>query len=184
MTTTKRPKVVSAFEAAEETAAAAEAEAAAPEPEPDRDPDEPTPAEIAQALKRGVDTPEVDYEVMAAALVSRVMDAEAQGEVLTPITPTTAYQVAERPLQITGYQLRKSYYLDGSGVYLLLDAVDLSNGEVLLIMCGAVNVVAQVLRAAETGALEVPVRFEQRTSQAHPDRTLLWLRPYDQSPAQ
>lgn len=182
MTTTRRPRADNELPAAKaETPPPAPTEPP-PEPEPDQDPDTPTPAEIAQALTRGVDVPEVEPEVMAAALVDRIMDEDVPGDVLTPITPTTASLVAERPLQITGYQLRKSYYLDGLGVYLLIDAVDLSTGEVLLIMCGATNVVAQVLRAAELGALEVPVRFEQRTSQANPDHTLLWLRPYDQPP--
>ncbi|HEY5989328.1 MAG TPA: hypothetical protein VIV12_23545 [Streptosporangiaceae bacterium] len=182
MTTTRRPRATDGLLPTETPEPEPEPEQPTPEPEPDQDPDTPTLAEIAQALTRGVDVPEIEPEAMAAALVGRVMGLDDKADVLVPITPTTASLVTERPLQITDYQLRKSYYLDGLGVYLLIDAVDLSTGEVLLIMCGATNVVAQVLRAADLGALGVPVKFEQRTSQANPDRTLLWLRPYDQPP--
>lgn len=156
---------------------------AKPDPVP-VDPDEPTPAEIREALTAGFDAPDAEAAEIARALVQRIMGAEKREDLLEPIAPINAAQVLERRIGITGYQLRKSRYPDGLRVYLLLDAVELTTGELLLIYTGAVNVLGQVIRGTALAALDVPVKFIQRPSSLHPDRSLLWLVAADAPPPQ
>lgn len=155
-----------------------------PEPEPEPEPPawQASPAEIAAALQSGQDAGEPSDEDLTRALVDRVMGNELPQKWGEPIRPIPASQFTERPFAVLGYEIRKSYFLDNHGVYVLIDAVELSTGEQFLIQTSAVNVLAQVLNAADLGALGVPVKIVSQTSQVDPTRQLLWLRPVDLPP--
>lgn len=191
-------------------AKAAAARAQAPEPTPEETPapeetPEPTPeqgdqgdtvdappeeratqGDIAHALYQGLDVEVTDAQAIAWKIAQRIIAASTAEEVWEPLAPIDAAQLAltEKPIRVEAFEVLRSAFDSVAGVYLIIDAVDLGTGELLLVKCGATNVVAQLIRARELGALPENLKFQARQSALHPDRSILWLRkvPAEQLP--
>lgn len=92
------------------------------------------------------------------AIVSRMLDAEAPEQLNTTGELPSGEDMAGRVLIVTGLTRRKSDYEGGMGVYLVVEAVDASSGEVLRFGTGSTGIVAALAKAHSAGWL--PLRCE------------------------
>lgn len=102
--------------------------------------------------------PADDTETGAMSIVSRLLDAESPEQLNTLGELPSGEDVAGRVLIVTGLARRKSDYEGGMGVYLVVDAVDASTGEVVRFGTGSTGIVAALAKAHASGWL--PLRCE------------------------
>lgn len=93
-----------------------------------------------------------DPAAVAASIVASILQAPDAQSVLQQASTTQAVDVLDQRLLIRGQRFNKSDKADGPGFYAIIDAVS-DDGEVMLITCGARNVMAQIYRLGELGAL-------------------------------
>jgi hypothetical protein len=93
-----------------------------------------------------------DPAAVAASIVASILAAPDAESVLQQASTTAAEDVLGQRLLIRGQRFNKSDKADGPGFYALIDAVN-DDGEVMLITCGARNVMAQIYRLSELNAL-------------------------------
>jgi len=148
------------------------------------DSEEATPADISAAIMAGWDVEVADSTAIARQIAGRIFQAETPEALWEPIVPVGARDLTERPIRVFEFQALRSGQGNRKGVYVVIDAVDLVNGEKLLVTCGATNVVAKLLRAAEIEALPENLKFVLQPSRSNPDRMVIDLRlvPKEQLP--
>ena len=153
-------------------------------PEEDQEEDQATPEDVTRALRAGINVDVADETEVARRIVERIMRAETPDQLWEPIVPVGARQLSETPIKVFDFQALRSPHEGGVGVYLVIDAVDLLTGERLLVTCGASNVVAKLIRAAQLGALPENVKFTVTPSRANPERMVVDVRlvPPEQVP--
>ena len=118
---------------------------------------------VEAALKTGAELPEMepqDATEAARAIVARILDAPDVDAVFDQGKATSAVDVLDVPLLILNIRWQRSEYEgEGSTVYALIDAERADNGDELTITCGSRNVMAQLYRLAQLGALGTPVKI-------------------------
>ena len=118
----------------------------------------------------------VDPEEASREIVLRILASGDADQVFDQAGTTPCSDILNTPIKITGARAMKSAYESGATMYLLLDVVDLTSGESLLVTCGARNVMAQLYRLTQLDALPVDCRIvpsERPTAEGYRP---LWLK--------
>lgn len=93
-----------------------------------------------------------DPAAVSAAIVASILQAPNAEAVLTQATTTAAETIIGQRLLIRGQRFNRSDFAESAGFYAIIDAVN-DDGEVMLVTCGSRNVMAQIFRLNELGAL-------------------------------
>lgn len=110
------------------------------------------------------------------AIVQRILASESVEEVLAETEAIHARDVLGAALQITGYSFNNSTLGgDGPKFYMLIDCVD-DGGEAFKVTCGAVNVMAQLYRLAELGAIPGLFRIVESDKETSAGFRPMWLK--------
>jgi hypothetical protein len=136
-------------------------------------------AEILLRERPGSDLAQVsDPAEVATDIVRRILTSEGE-QALAQRTTTKAAEVLDKPLEIRAVRWLRSGIEDNPiGIYALVDAVDLGNGEELLVTCGGQNVMAQLLVLDRDESLPIKAYLEQMPETQRGFRPL-WLRPVE-----
>ncbi len=145
------------------------------EPDDLEETEDASPEEVYRALRTGIEIHVASSTEVARRIVERIMAAESREELWDPIVPVGARDLSMTPIRVFGFQALKSSMNNAVGVFLMIDAVDLSSGEKLLVSCGAPNVVGKLVRAAQLDALPENVRFTLKPSRLNPDQQIIDL---------
>ena len=97
--------------------------------------------------------PAAGTDTGAMAIVSRMLDAEAPGDLNTVGELPGGEDVAGRVIVVTGLTRHQSDYEGALGVYLVVDAVDATTGEVLRFGTGSTGIIAALAVAHSRGWL-------------------------------
>ena len=118
---------------------------------------------------------ETNPDQVAIDIIARILSANDAAEVLGGGSAIHARDYLDVPFVLTGVRLNKSSF-DGAGpdFYALLEGAN-SDGEKVVITCGAKNVMAQAWRLDDLGALPCPVVIKQSPSPTSNGFHVLWL---------
>ena len=131
---------------------------------------------VTKALLDGIELPEVESgEDASRSIVARILASEDAETVLADSAATPAQEVLGRPLQVYGVRWLRSAYEEGPVVFALLDVADIESGERMTVSCGARNVMAQLLRLDQLGALPVAVVIRKADKATANGYYPLWL---------
>lgn len=110
-------------------------------------------ARVLAFMQAGKETVAADPEAAQLDIVRRILSGDTPDEVLTQAEAMHSRDVLGESIIIDGFRYQESD-LEGGGIgfYMLLDCVT-PQGEPYVVTCGAVNVMAQLHRLAELGAL-------------------------------
>lgn len=95
----------------------------------------------------------VDPEQASRDIVRRILEAEDLDALFEQAGTIGCDDVLGKPLSFRDFRPMRSAFEEGAGMYFVVDAADLETGEQLVISCGARNVMAQLYRAKQLGAL-------------------------------
>jgi len=130
---------------------------------------------LAAFLTAAQSAPPVDPEQAMLDIVRRILSAGDAAEVLDQQTGIHARDVLDQPLQIVGFDYNESDF-GGTGpqFYMLLRCVD-DDGQEFRVTCGAVNVMAQLYRLGELGALPIRAKIVEASKTTAAGFTPMWL---------
>ena len=126
----------------------------------------------------------VDFDSMVSdpaevqkGMVARILAAESADDALTQGETIAARDIVGLPIEITGVRWLRSRVENASGipVYAAIDATDGTTGEKLVVTCGALQVIAQLVRFSQLDAFPLVAKFgttEKPTAQGYYP---LWL---------
>lgn len=108
-------------------------------------------------------------------IIARILKATTAADVLGREDVIHARDIADEPFTLLGVKFNRSEF-DGAGpqFYALLDATN-ADGEALKITCGAKNVIAQVWRLADLGALPCDVVLKESSKPTAAGYKVMWL---------
>lgn len=133
------------------------------------------------AVIRGVDEfTEVDDDAIQTDILERMLAAKSWEELTTPQVVEHAKDHLNKPLTFVGARLAKSTVENGSGVYMLIDAVD--GGKPILLSCGSSNVMTILAIALARDWLPADgliKQSEKATKSGYKPLNLLWAPPED-----
>lgn len=134
---------------------------------------------VEAALTAGAELPELEPQDAAAAgmeIAARILRAESVDEVFEQGGATPALEVIDVPLIVNGLRWNRSDYEgEGAKVYALIDATRADSGEELTITCGSRNVMAQLYRLDQLGALNTPVKIVRAERETARGFRPMWL---------
>lgn len=132
-------------------------------------------ARLVAFLSAATQSAPVDPEMAALDIVRRILAAEDASAVLQQTASIHAKDVLGDVLTILDYQYNESDIADsGTDFYMLVDCVD-ANGEAFKVTCGAINVMAQLYRLKELGALPLQARFVETEKTTRRGYKPMWL---------
>lgn len=99
-----------------------------------------------------------DPDAIALKIAQRRLAATSVDQLLAPQEVKSAREYVYRPLHITEVHFNKSRFDGGVQVYAIFDALDESTGEVGTFACGAADVLVQLFKLVEWGALPLTVQ--------------------------
>lgn len=117
-----------------------------------------------------------DPKQAALDIVERILASESVEEVLGETQAIHARDVLGNVLTIVGFTFNQSTLGgDGPAFYMLIDCAD-PNGETFKVTCGAVNVMAQLYRLNELGALPGLFRIVESGKETAAGFKPMWLK--------
>jgi hypothetical protein len=122
----------------------------------------------------GVPLAQEDEDVQEQ-IALRIMQAETVDDLLTPSTAEGLRDWVDKPIVIHDARLRKSNLPDGVGAYLVLDIEDAKDGKHYVATTGAINVMAQIIKAHNQGWLPMSCKVIEVVSNSDPSRKPQWL---------
>lgn len=132
-------------------------------------------ARVAEFLAAARDQEPVDPQQAALDIVRRILSADAVEDVLKVAEAVHARDVLGDVLTITGFQFNESAIGgDGPAFYMLIECVD-GNGEAFKVTCGALNVMAQLFRLNQLGALPGRFRIVESENATRAGFKPMWL---------
>lgn len=116
-----------------------------------------------------------DPDAIAARIVARILEAETLDDVFASQETTAAGDVLDKVLTVTDVSYNASDIGEGPGVYAIVTAKDPNTGDNLTISCGARNVMAQLFKCRDLGALPLNVRFKEAAKASSRGYRPMWL---------
>lgn len=113
------------------------------------------------------------------AIFARIMEAETPEEVFAQAGTTPWQDHIGRPFIVHAIRWLNSSYEEGAPVYALVEAADPETGEAVLLSCGGVNVMAQLLKLRGLDALPLAVKLMQAPKETAQGFRPLWLAPVE-----
>jgi hypothetical protein len=138
---------------------------------------EPSAQEILQAIVGGEDLPESSAQQSQAGIVARILASEDATGVLDMGEPTKAEDLEQVELDVSGVRWMRSTFDEGPGVYAVIDAVRVDNGEATKVTCGSVNVMTQLLRLQTMAAFPQRVKIVKSSRPTKSGYYPYWLQP-------
>lgn len=130
---------------------------------------EPRPELVRQAyaaILEGELPPEVgDPAVTARAIQERFTKAETAAEVLRPSKLRAWSELGDVPVTLLNFHLNPSGFEQGSAVYAVCEIMHRDSGEIEPVSVGGGNVLVQLVKLWELGALPVNVRMLSKPTQ-------------------
>jgi hypothetical protein len=104
----------------------------------------------------------------AERIIEAILNAQTWEDLDAPWRARGGEAYKDVPQRILGAKIRPSDFGQGLGVYVVVDAVDMRNGESITWTTGSVSIVAQLVRAHCVGAfpLLATLRVAERPSKA------------------
>lgn len=115
-----------------------------------------------------------DPELISQEIMRRILEAETVEEVLEMAGTTSAKDIVGVAFTLTDAVIMKSAFDEGAPVYMLLDVADPDTGKAYKVNCGGRNVMAQVYRLKQLGALPTTVKLVEAGTTAAGHKPL-WL---------
>lgn len=100
-----------------------------------------------------------DPDAIALKIAQRRLASKSVDELLAPQEVKSARDNAYRPLEIREVHFNRSRFEGGVQVYAIFDAVDKTTGEFGTYACGAADVLVQLFKLVEWGALPLTVQL-------------------------
>jgi len=116
-------------------------------------------AELARYVTTIQDLVVDDPDAIALKIAQRRLNAKSVDELLAPQEIKSARDYTYRPLNIREVHFNRSRFEGGVQVYAVFDAVDESTGEVGTFACGAADVLVQLYKLVDWGALPITVQI-------------------------
>lgn len=144
-----------------------------------REPEPPPPPEEDQTEGKiiGMSTVEepdpVEVDQFIAARVMAEVEAE---QILTPRVRRRAIDLVAKPLGLLAFHVIESGDEAGPGVYGLMEMVDLTTGEQMIVTTGARHLLAQLYALRRQDALPLEVTIEHSQMDLDPSGFRIWLR--------
>jgi hypothetical protein len=130
---------------------------------------------VALALLGGEITFDLDPEKVAAAIASRILEAETVEDAFTMGGATPWQDRIGIPVTVLQVHFNQGRFDAGPGAYAVVRAAELNSGEIRTLTCGSVNVMAQLIKAELEGALPIKCRLIQAAQQTAQGFFPLWL---------
>ena len=116
-----------------------------------------------------------DPEQVSRVILERIMQSDSIEAVLTPQSLPAWRDSLDRPAVVQSFRFNRSSFEQGSSVYIVADLAWQDTGELEAVSIGGRNVMVQLLRMMQLGALSTPVRLTSRkTGEGY---QVLWLEP-------
>lgn len=107
----------------------------------------PATAWLDQALSAEMTTGDSEAAYAVENILTRVMNATTLEELLADESVFDARALLDEKLQFWGFKVNKSDFADGMKGYMVIEAIRRSDGQNILVSCGAYRVQAVMLRA-------------------------------------
>lgn len=117
-----------------------------------------------------------DPDTVADDIVARILASETLEEVFAPQAVEHARDLVGQPMTIQRAKVNQSDYEGGPGVYAIVEAVLHDDGRTTTFSCGGRNVLAQLYKAAQMGAIPIDVVLEEAPRPTKNGYRPLWLR--------
>lgn len=136
-------------------------------------------AEFEQFLATSGDDLVEDPTEAQRSIVQRILKGATFDEIFGETEAVHARDLLDEPLSIRGFKLAKGDFEDGLGYFAVIDAMAMKTGEVIVVTCGATNVLAQLYAAQRAGLFPIDVRFTEPEKATAKGYKPLWLRKLD-----
>lgn len=116
---------------------------------------------LAEFMAAATSQEPVDALAVSIDIAKRILAAETVEDVFGEQEAIHAKDVIGEPLLITGFTFNESTIGgEGPAFYMLIECAD-PQGEAFKVTCGALNVMAQVFRLSQMGALPLIAKIEE-----------------------
>ena len=117
-------------------------------------------------------------------IVARILAAESADDVLSSQSTTAATDLVGVPLQVANVRWMQSRVKDAAiPVFALIDAVRGDDGSKVLVTCGAIQVMAQLVKLQKLGAFPIDLKIVQKDTPTAAGYYPLWLEALAPTPA-
>lgn len=131
--------------------------------------------QAADVLLHGGKLKVMDPEVISRMIASRILEASSINEILNQQTNLKVEDIEGEPLTIQSASFMSSGFKEGPGIYAIIQAVRENTGEVVNVSCGGTNVLAQIIRAMQLGAMPFRAYFARAANPTANGYYPLWL---------
>jgi hypothetical protein len=123
-------------------------------------------AELKEILRGGEFSVEVndDPAEISKQMMAEILDAENVDELEGQEAQGWA-EFLGVPMEIRGFKFRPSTVEGATGIYLVVYAVNMEDGESLILTCGALSVIGKLVKLAEFGEIPGAVRILTRSEE-------------------